>query len=314
MKITLVVIAFTILIFGLQLTGMVGNSFEFMPTTFESHPYSIITSIFLHANVNHILLNMVGLLIFGLIVESELDWKRWILLYITSGVIGNIGYMLVGNPFIPAIGASGAIFGLMGAAAVLKPKQIIFTQFGPFPMWIAAILWGITEVISFFGVDNIAQSAHIFGLVGGIIILLMYKRNFNLKELTALFGIILIIPIIIGIYLPHELKAQTFDCPIINKNEDVNFKEYIFNCNNSKILSIAYPANSKVKVSEYYTRFPNLAEEFYKETGGINCNAKLTNFNTNGSETYATGRICNSSFYASAKNVGYSRIEIVRIQ
>ncbi|MCD6575874.1 MAG: rhomboid family intramembrane serine protease [Nanoarchaeota archaeon] len=313
MKVTYLTIFLIILVFGLQQIGVINDSFAFMPAEVLSKPYILVTSIFMHANVHHLLLNSIGLLIFGLIVETEIPKLKWVLLFLISGIIGNIGYMLLSNPFIPALGASGAIFGLMGAAAVLKPKQIVFTQFGPFPLAVAAIIWGITEVISFFGVDNIAQSAHIFGLIGGAFLITMYKKEFNLKGSFAILAIVVAISLLISLFIPKEIYAKTFPCDIEDKIETPTFKEYLFRCNNSYILSIAYPSSSNPDTAYYYNKFPELVTSFYREISGSNGVIEKFEFNTNHSSVYSNGRIGDYEFYALAKNDNYSRIEVIKL-
>ena len=316
MKLTIIVIAVTVLIFGMQVAGIIGNEFAFMPADLLNKPYTIVTAIFLHSGVQHILLNMFGLFIFGSIVEQELNWKHWIFLYITSGIVGNLGYMILSNPFIPALGASGAIFGLMGAAAVLKPKQIIYTPYGPFPMLIAAIIWGITEIISFFGVDNIAQSAHIFGLVSGALIVYGYKKEANTKIFYPILAVLLAIIFAIAIGIPHEMvgfKPNITSCHLNESIEKINFKEYTYLCKDKFVISISYPTSSKIDPAKYYNRFPLMTEKFYTSLFNNKCSAKINKVNIQNGTLHITGSICNYNFYDIAKNCGFERIELIQI-
>jgi len=316
MKLTITVIAITFLIFGMQMGGIIGNDFAFMPADLLNKPYTIVTAIFLHSGAQHILLNMLGLFVFGSIVEQELSWKHWIFLYITSGIFGNLGYMLLSNPFIPVLGASGAIFGLMGAAAILKPKQIIYTPYGPFPMFIAAIMWGVTEIISFFGVDNIAQSAHIFGLVSGALIIYGYKKGLSTKIFYSILIVLLVAIFAIAISLPHSIngfKPSTNSCKLNNSIEQINFKEYVYQCKEGLIVSVSYPSSSKIDVAKYYKNFPHETEKIHSSTFNDKCNATIDKANIQNGSLYITGKICNHKFYDIAKNCGFKRVELIQI-
>ena len=313
MKLTLSVIGVTTLIFILQLGGIVNDDLSFMPAAVKSKPYIIITSIFMHANTYHLLANMFGLFIFGSIVEEEIGAKKWILLYLTSGVVGNLGYMLLSNPFIPALGASGAIFGLMGAAAVLRPRQIIYTPYGPFPMSVAAVIWTISEIISFFGVDNIAQSAHIFGILSGIAIILIMKKESNIKIPTAFFGASLIAVYLLSFAMPHSISIPNLDCDELHSIDEINFKEKLYNCSDNIVLIASYPAAGKINPADYYNKFPQVTESVYQSITNNQCTAEVSKMDISNGEVLSDGTICEYNFKDMAKNCGYNRIEVVQL-
>jgi membrane associated rhomboid family serine protease len=120
--------------------------------------YELITSAFLHENVTHILLNMVSLAIIGPAVEREMGRVRFLLLYMLAAVGGSIGYYLLAPLNQPAVGASGAIFGLLGAYFVIARMRGWPTQ------QVLALLV-INLLYSFSG--GIAWQAHLGGLVVG---------------------------------------------------------------------------------------------------------------------------------------------------
>jgi membrane associated rhomboid family serine protease len=314
MRATFATILITTLVFILQIGGFVSTSqFGFTPSEVYQKPYILITSLFLHANLYHLLANMLGLFVFGIIVEEAIGSKKWILLYLTSGVIGNIGYMLLSNPFIPAIGASGAIFGLMGAAAILKPKQIVFTQFGPFPMFIAAIIWTITEIISFFGVDNIAQSAHIFGIIGGMLVtLLLKKENTDMLLLISLI-ISIVLLYLISLWVPHEINTISVNCEKTNIGDLPNFKETLYNCSNKILLVISKPAIGKLNPADYYNSFPDITKRLYETTYKQRCNPSVQKFYTQNDEIISEGKICNYHFKNIVRKCGYSQIAVIQL-
>lgn len=310
MKLTLTFILLNVIVFLAQISGVINNNLAFMPAVADLKPYTLITAMFMHSSVQHLLLNMFGLFVFGSIVESNIGSKKWVLLYFFSGFLGNLGYTLLSNPFIPAIGASGAIFGLIGAAAILKPKQIIYTPYGPIPMIVAAILWGITEVISFFGVDNIAQSAHIFGLIGGAFFAYTHK-----KEINKLLEILLvIIPIFLVVFLsakmPNEIngyKLNIENCTLKESKEKINLKYYLYECEGGDILSITRISTSDINPAFYYSYFNSLASEI------TNCEIKNSTIDINNGVINYSAKACKYNIGAYAFNCGNQRVELMQI-
>jgi membrane associated rhomboid family serine protease len=148
-------------------------------------PYQIVTHMFLHANLGHIFFNMFGLFIFGRVLESVLGGRKFFILYFASG-IGAAGlqlliYSLQHAPAI-MIGASGAIFGVLAAFAMMFPNVELMIIFFPVPIK-AKYLVPIYAVLElFFGIagfksDNIAHFAHVGGAIVGFILILIWKRN-----------------------------------------------------------------------------------------------------------------------------------------
>jgi membrane associated rhomboid family serine protease len=143
---------------------------DFRPSTAFQMPWTFVTSTFMHGNLAHLLFNMFGLFMFGTFLESRIGWWRFIIIYLVSGVIGNVGYMLTSeNPLIPAVGASGSIYGVMGVLAVIAHRAHIYVMLLPIPvrMYIGVIIYAIFEIV-FFNRSNIASGAHLGGLVTGV--------------------------------------------------------------------------------------------------------------------------------------------------
>ncbi len=142
------------------------------PNTALAMPWTLVTSMFLHGSFLHLFLNAFALFSFGPYLETRIGSKRFLGLYFASGIAGAVAYLLVialgiGQP-LPALGASGAIFGVLGAVAVLEPNLPILLMFVPLPMWMAAILWVILELVGTFTPGTgIASAAHLGGLFLG---------------------------------------------------------------------------------------------------------------------------------------------------
>ncbi len=174
-----------LLTFVLQLTipGF-PQAFIFNPKTALTKPWVFVTSMFLHAGLEHLFFNLFALIMFGPLVESRIGSKEFLKIYFLSGIGGSVLYWLTIElglaPAIPALGASGAIYGIMAAAAVYFPRLIVYSfGFIPLKMRDALILWFAMEFLGIFNpYSGIASAAH----VGGIIIGYLYAKRLKREE------------------------------------------------------------------------------------------------------------------------------------
>jgi membrane associated rhomboid family serine protease len=136
----------------------------FIPTegVAEGEWWRLVTSMFTHEAIWHIAFNMLSLWWLGGPLEAALGRARYLALYFVSGLAGSALTYLLAGPTSASLGASGAIFGLFGATAVLMRRL----QYDMRP--IIALL--VINLIFTFGWSNIAWQAHIGGLVAGVII------------------------------------------------------------------------------------------------------------------------------------------------
>jgi membrane associated rhomboid family serine protease len=128
--------------------------------------WRMVTAMFLHASLLHIGFNMYALWVIGTPIEQYLGKARYLGLYFVSGLAGAAGALLQ-SPFVPVLGASGAIFGILGAMMILE-WQVTGRLAGQ-----AAALVAINLGISFV-IPNISWGGHVGGLIGGILIMLAY--------------------------------------------------------------------------------------------------------------------------------------------
>ena len=187
------------------------------------HWWQIITHMFMHGGLWHLVFNMLGLYFFGRMLEGVWGTRRFVIYYLICGLgaaaiyigwdtwliirelnkygdgwallreyVANYTMVPVGHPafgiiYIPMVGASGAIFGLLMGAALLFPNtevQLLLMYIIPVRLkikWIA-ILYGGFELLS--GIsrtpgDSVAHFAHIGGMIFGFILVQIYKRNRN---------------------------------------------------------------------------------------------------------------------------------------
>lgn len=128
----------------------------------EGQWYRLLTSMFLHGSIIHILSNGLSLWWIGGPLEAALGRARYLALYFVSGLAGSALTYLLADPRQGSLGASGAIFGIFGAMAVLMRRQ----RYDMRPM--IAIL--VINLIITFGWSGIAWQAHVGGLVAGAVI------------------------------------------------------------------------------------------------------------------------------------------------
>jgi membrane associated rhomboid family serine protease len=140
----------------------------FGPLVVHGGWYRLITAMFLHASILHIGFNMYALWVIGTPVEQYLGRARYLGLYFVSGLAGSAGALLAA-PATPTLGASGAIFGILGAMLILE-WQITGRLAGN------AMTWILINLVISFAIPNISWGGHIGGLIGGILITLGYAH------------------------------------------------------------------------------------------------------------------------------------------
>lgn len=132
--------------------------------------WRLFTSMFLHADIMHILSNMIALLLFGAAVENNYSKLEYLLIYFISGLIGNLFSLLLLPLNTISLGASGAIFGLIGAAFIL------YTVEGEKTLIFLGLFYLAYFIISTFA-PGINLWAHLFGLLGGICFGYLFSRK-----------------------------------------------------------------------------------------------------------------------------------------
>ena len=135
--------------------------------------WQFITYMFIHGNISHLFFNMLALMIFGFTVERTMGSKEFILYYFVCGFLGGLFsyfiYKMTGNYFVRLLGASGAIYSLLFAYAVLYPRSKVYVWgILPIPSPILVLVYTVIEIISQLGGnDGVAHMTHLFGFVSG---------------------------------------------------------------------------------------------------------------------------------------------------
>ena len=148
-------------------------------------PWQLITYSFLHGNELHILVNMLGLYMFGSEVERVLGQRRYLVYYFGAVLAAAIAQLVMSalnpGPPYPTIGASGGVFGLLLAYGIFFPRRIVMLIFPPIPMpaWLFVIVYAAIEL--YLGVTGtqagVAHFAHLGGMLGGWLMLRYWRRR-----------------------------------------------------------------------------------------------------------------------------------------
>ncbi len=165
------------------------NAFVFVPALALVRPWAVVTYMFLHGDVMHLLFNMIALFFFGPRVEDRIRSRPFAILYFLSGITGAL-LSVIFSPASPIIGASGGVFGVMLAFAWFWPDERIFI-WGvlPVPARMLVILTTLFTLWSGFGNvgGGVAHFAHLGGYLGAFLYLrwLDRKRTAFKRQATA---------------------------------------------------------------------------------------------------------------------------------
>ena len=152
--------------------------------------WTFLTSMFMHAGIWHILANMLSLMFIGPLVERIIGKKRYLYFYILSGLFAAVFFVFSSNFIFAsdintyAVGASGALFGLIGLLMILTPNLPVYIMLIPIPVKMKYAAPGILIVlwlVSIAGNIPIGNTAHFGGLITGIIYGFYLKNKFPNK-------------------------------------------------------------------------------------------------------------------------------------
>lgn len=164
----------------------------------HGYVWQLLTFQFLHASLLHLVLNSLGVFSFGFAVEQFLGRKQFLQLYLISGVLGGLVHVLgglvwpshfgvivdsFGKFYVPMVGASAGLFGLIAAFALMFPERDLTVYlFFVLPVTVSAkVLLGVSIGISILGVmidkSNVAHGAHAGGILGGWLMLRFFARR-----------------------------------------------------------------------------------------------------------------------------------------
>ena len=165
--------------------------------------YRLITAAFLHGNLIHLGMNMFVLWIVGAPVEQAIGRGRFLALYIVSGLAGSAGAIIF-SPHAVTVGASGAIFGILGAALVLESQRNYVL--GGQAMGLIVI-----NLVLTFAIPNISIGGHVGGLAGGALSMLAlsrFGRTHAIYGRPGLLGVIGVLAVGVASVLVAYFRVQ----------------------------------------------------------------------------------------------------------
>ncbi|MBI4019471.1 MAG: rhomboid family intramembrane serine protease [Candidatus Aenigmarchaeota archaeon] len=173
MKATLILIAILIAVFLITFPDLpeIVRYYGLSGENFAERPYVILTSIFLHGDLAHLVSNIFALFFFGLAVENEIGKSRMLLLLFAGGLAGGMFALLYYGPAELSIGASAGVFALVGAGMLLRPMDISFyPYFVPVPLALLGAGYVLYNIYGFFfdNASNISYVAHFGGMFVGL--------------------------------------------------------------------------------------------------------------------------------------------------
>ena len=166
--------------------------------------WRLLTAAFLHGSIIHLAMNMFVLWFIGAPVEQAIGRGRFLALYIVSGLAGSAGALLF-DPYAITVGASGAIFGILGAALVLEWQRNLV-------LGGSALGLIVVNLVLTFAIPNISIGGHLGGLAGGALCMLAlsrFGRTHAIYGRPGLVGVLGVIAVGLGAVLIAYLRVQS---------------------------------------------------------------------------------------------------------
>lgn len=261
-KLTYVIIGINVSIFILLF--FIDKSLSFSPKTLlqfgakynpmiaSGQYYRLITSMFLHSDITHLLFNMYALNILGQNVEFVYGKLKFIIIYLIAGIFGSLGSFILSQSI--AVGASGAIFGLLGAYLYLyisRPKAFS----GKYIKSLLTII-GINLLLGII-IPNIDNWAHIWGLIGGFIISwaigIKGEKTFTISKIFA--QILTIVLICASLFTGIKINQNSWEYNVY-KGESYLSQNKITEAELQFIDGLS--KNDNIEIFHYYLGYINL--------------------------------------------------------
>jgi len=169
-----------ILVFLLQLLFSGFTEFFILNSLSWVEPWRFLSAIFLHGGLGHLAYNLFALLLFGSILEKLIGGKRFLIVFFTTGILANL---IAVNFYSSSLGASGAIFGVVGALIFVRPMQVVWAFGLPMPIFVAGIFWAIGDLMGAVGflmgnpINNTGNLAHLSGMGIGLLMGAFFRKK-----------------------------------------------------------------------------------------------------------------------------------------
>lgn len=186
-NVVLTLIGINIVIFILQSKfGSITTYFMLWSPDILTRPWILLTHMFLHNDIGHLFFNLYALMMFGGFLETKIGSKRFLYLYLSSGLLAG----LVSSFFYKAsLGASGAIMGIIATLMILMPNLRLLFFIIPMKFWMAGVIWIFIDVMGIFFPSGVGNIAHLVGMAAGFAYGFYlkynrgkYRRSFSKKK------------------------------------------------------------------------------------------------------------------------------------
>jgi membrane associated rhomboid family serine protease len=152
----------------------IGDYLALTKPILDSNYWTILTTMFVHANFLHIFFNMLTLYFFGTFCLQLIDNKWFLVVYFIGGIFGNILFLLIGPAYSAVVGASGAIYAIGGVLVMMRPTLRVYLYFlVPMPLWVVIIIGFLLTAFS----GGVAWQAHLGGLIVGLIAGFFFRQR-----------------------------------------------------------------------------------------------------------------------------------------
>ncbi|MFC2143731.1 rhomboid family intramembrane serine protease, partial [Candidatus Aenigmatarchaeota archaeon] len=181
------------------------SDYGFSYSTFFQQPWTLVTSVFLHGSLEHLLSNILFWFFFGMAVESELGKKKYLLVFFLGAFMGNFLGLFFYAPETLFIGASAGIFALVGVGMLVRPLDVSFYPLIiPIPLALLGLAYIIFNVYAFIvaPADNISYIGHIGGVMVGFLFGLHrsgWKKSMKIILITL--AVLIAIPLVLILFL-----------------------------------------------------------------------------------------------------------------
>ena len=169
---TTILVVTILLAFGLQLLGLpiFENFANYGPSVFRHHEvWRLVTAMFLHGGALHLVLNLIGIIQLCRFYELMFGTRRFVLMYFATGIIASLASAFYNN--VPSVGASGAIFGILGAMifSIRRSPRWRNDPFGR-SIVVQGIILIAVNLVATWKIPEIDKAGHVGGLVSGLIL------------------------------------------------------------------------------------------------------------------------------------------------
>ena len=171
------------------------------PFTLGGEPWRLITSMFLHYGIWHLLVNMYGLISLGMNLEQGIGSVRFLIVYFIFGIVASIASLYF-NVFVISVGASGAIFGLCGYLMGVQVIQNFHDRRALSNVLINFVIFLVLNAVITFSV-NVDLSGHIGGFVAGALLSVVHFKLDKVKDAKSLAVVLVVVPFLIFV-LPND--------------------------------------------------------------------------------------------------------------